>query len=60
VATLNLAEPVVATILGVVVLGEILTGWGWIGCLIIVAALALLGLSERDRVKVPIDGTMVK
>lgn len=60
VATLNLAEPVVATLLGVIVLGEILTGWGWAGCMVIVAALALLGLSERDRSQLPSPRTMVK
>lgn len=47
IATLNLAEPVVATLLGVALLGEVLSGRGWIGVLLIVAALALLGLSER-------------
>lgn len=47
IATLNLAEPVVATLLGVALLGEVLSGRGWIGVMLIVAALALLGLSER-------------
>lgn len=47
IATLNLAEPVVATLLGVVVLGEVLGGRGWVGCLLIVVALAILGFSDR-------------
>lgn len=49
IATLNLAEPVVATLLGVAILGERLTGAGWLGCLLIIAALALLGLTESRR-----------
>lgn len=47
IATLNLAEPVVATLLGVALLSESL-GWrGWVGCVLIVIALAVLGLSDR-------------
>lgn len=49
IATLNLFEPVVATILGVVVLGEFLGGTGWLGTVLVLAALALLGLSESRR-----------
>lgn len=49
IATLNLFEPVVATILGVVILGEFLGGTGWLGTVLVLAALALLGLSESRR-----------
>lgn len=47
IATLNLAEPVVATLLGVLLLSETL-GWrGWVGCVLIIVALGILGLSDR-------------
>lgn len=46
IATLNLLEPAVATLLGVVVLGEAMAATGWIGCLLVVGALALLGIAE--------------
>jgi DME family drug/metabolite transporter len=49
IATLNLFEPAVATLLGVLVLGEALGGLGWLGCLLVFAALALLGASEGRR-----------
>jgi DME family drug/metabolite transporter len=49
IATLNLFEPAVATVLGVVVLGESLGAVGWIGCLLVVGALALLGIDENRR-----------
>lgn len=52
IATLNLFEPAVATILGVVVLGEALGGFGWLGCLLVFAALALLGVAENRRPRV--------
>jgi drug/metabolite transporter, DME family len=47
IATLNLFEPVVATILGVVVLGEQLGMAGWTGTVLVIAALALLGIADR-------------
>ena len=47
IATLNLFEPVVATILGVVVLGEQLGMAGWAGTVLVIAALALLGIADR-------------
>lgn len=47
VATMNLAEPVMAATLGVLVLGEDLGARGLVGCLVIVLALLLLGWSER-------------
>ncbi len=49
IATLNLAEPVVATLLGVAVLGEAMGLRGWIGCILIVVALGILGLSDRSQ-----------
>ena len=49
IATLNLFEPAVATLLGVLVLGETLGAVGWIGCLLVLAALALLGIAENRR-----------
>lgn len=49
IATLNLAEPVVATVLGVLILGERLPFAGWIGCVLIIIALAMLGLMENRR-----------
>lgn len=52
IATLNLFEPVVATILGVVVLGEVLGMAGWAGTVLVLVALSLLGFSER-RGRVP-------
>lgn len=48
VATLNLAEPVVATLLGVVVVGERLSAGGWVGCALIIGALGLLGLAQTN------------
>ena len=51
IATITLAEPVFATLLGVLVLGETLTLTGWVGCAVILVALGILGLSEgRARV----------
>ncbi len=49
IATLNLAEPVVATLLGVVILDEVLGVRGWIGCVLIVIALGILGVADRGR-----------
>ena len=49
IATLTLLEPAVATVLGVVVLGEPLSTVGWIGCLLVICALALLGAAENRR-----------
>lgn len=47
IATITLAEPVFATLLGVLVLGETLTAAGWLGCAVILVALGVLGLSEQ-------------
>ena len=49
IATLTLAEPVVATMLGVAVLGELISARGWIGCILVIVALALLGVMENRR-----------
>ncbi len=50
VTTLVLAEPVVATLLGVIVLGERLGAAGWVGCALVVTGLAVQGLaSSRAR-----------
>ena len=45
-ATLNLAEPVFATLLGVFVLGEALGGLGALGCLLVIVGLGVLGAAE--------------
>jgi DME family drug/metabolite transporter len=42
IATLNLGEPLVATVLAVWLLDESLSAVGWIGCALIVIALAIL------------------
>lgn len=49
IATLNLAEPVVATMLGLVLLSETLGPRGWVGSALVVIALALLGFAGRSR-----------
>lgn len=48
IATLTLLEPAVATMLGVLVLHEPISALGWVGCVLIFGALALLGLGERS------------
>ena len=47
IATITLAEPVFATLLGVFVLGEALGALGWVGCVLVILALGVLGVSER-------------
>lgn len=46
VSTLTLAEPVLATMIGVFILSEPMNFIGWIGCATIIGALALLGIVE--------------
>lgn len=46
IATLNLAEPLFATLLGVFVLGEVLGGLGILGCALVIIGLGVLGLAE--------------
>ena len=49
IATLNLLEPVVATVLAVAVLGESLGASGWVGVVLVVIALAVLGIGAGSR-----------
>ncbi len=61
IATLTLLEPAVATVLGSVVLGEAITAVGWVGCLLMLGALALLGAAQGrprqpGRASVPGEG----
>ncbi len=49
IATLNLLEPVVATVLAVAVLGETLGASGWVGVMLVVVALAVLGIGSGAR-----------
>jgi DME family drug/metabolite transporter len=49
VTTLVLAEPVIATFLGVVVLGETLAPLGWVGAALVLAGLALQGVVSARR-----------
>jgi DME family drug/metabolite transporter len=49
IATLNLAEPVVATMLGLLLLSETLGLRGWVGSALVVVALALLGFAGRTK-----------
>lgn len=47
IATLTLLEPVGATLWGVLLLGERLSVAGWIGCVLILGALLVVGVRER-------------
>lgn len=49
-ATLGLAEPLVATVLGVVVLGERLSAVGWLGAAVVIAALVIMVYGVRPNV----------
>lgn len=49
IATLNLLEPVVATVLAVLVLGESLGGLGWVGVVLVLVALAVVGVGSTSR-----------
>jgi DME family drug/metabolite transporter len=49
VTTLVLAEPVVATVLGIVVLGETLAPLGWVGAVLVLAGLMLQGVAASRR-----------
>lgn len=57
IATLTLLEPAVATILGVLVLAEPISATGWMGCLLVLGALALLGVAENRRPAVDVRVT---
>lgn len=54
IATLTLLEPAVATVLGVLVLRETVSAIGWLGCLLILSALALLGIGA-GRAGAPVE-----
>lgn len=59
IATLNLFEPVVATLLGVLVLGEQLGMTGWLGTVLVLVALGLLGIAgSRSPRHVDPDSTL--
>lgn len=49
--TLSLAEPVVAAMLAVVIVGERLPAWGWAGVGLVVASLAVLTVPLRRNVR---------
>lgn len=49
--TLALAEPVVATLLAVLVVGERPSGIGWAGLVVVAAGIALLAAPARSRVR---------
>lgn len=53
IATLTLLEPAVATLLGIVVLGEPIGALGIAGCVLVLGAIALLGIAEGRS---PADG----
>jgi drug/metabolite transporter, DME family len=55
-ATLGLAEPLVATVLGVVVLDERLSPLGWIGAAVVMAALAVMVRATRPVVLEAVPG----
>jgi DME family drug/metabolite transporter len=58
VSTLTLAEPVLGTLMGVYILGEAMNLRGWIGCAVIIGALALLGIVEsRTPAKEPLENS---
>jgi len=59
IATLNLFEPVVATLLGVLILGEHLGMAGWLGTVLVLVALGLLGIAgSRTPRHVDPDSTL--
>jgi len=47
IATLTLLEPVGATLLGVLILGEQVSAAGWLGVALVLGGLAAVGLGER-------------
>lgn len=54
VATLNLAEPVVAALLGVLLLGEPFTAGGGAGAVLVLAGLGLLALPGKAKRREPV------
>jgi DME family drug/metabolite transporter len=55
VSTLTLLEPVMATLLGVFILGEPMGLRGWVGCATIIIALAILGIVESRVAVVEVE-----
>jgi DME family drug/metabolite transporter len=55
IATLNLGEPLVATILAVWLLDESLSTLGWVGCILILLALALLARASTSTAKANVE-----
>jgi drug/metabolite transporter, DME family len=53
VVTLTLAEPVTATLLGLLVLGQEVAPVGWLGITLVVVSLALLGRTSSSVVRTP-------
>ncbi|MFC3419120.1 EamA family transporter [Salinicoccus hispanicus] len=47
--TLSLAEPLTASLLGVLFVGEVLALWSWAGLIMLLAGLVLLALQSRGR-----------
>lgn len=47
--TLALAEPLTASLLGVLFVGEVLALWSWVGLLMLLMGLAILALQSRKR-----------
>lgn len=47
--TLSLAEPLTAAILGVLVVGEALSGLSWIGVMLLLGGILVLTIGRRDR-----------
>jgi DME family drug/metabolite transporter len=48
-ATLTLAEPATAAVLGLVVLDEEISGWGWVGLVLVAAGVAVEAARARSR-----------
>ncbi|TVT27054.1 EamA family transporter [Salinicoccus cyprini] len=49
--TLSLAEPLTASMLGVLFVGEVLALWSWAGLIMLLAGLVLLAMQSRGRSK---------
>jgi DME family drug/metabolite transporter len=47
--TLSLAEPLTASLLGVLFVGEVLALWSWVGLLMLLMGLLILALQSRQR-----------
>lgn len=49
--TLSLAEPLTASVLGVLVVGEVLSGVSWTGIMLLLGGILVLTLGKRKRLK---------